>query len=229
MIMHRENLVAEGKLPEGGLEQMQQEMLRELERMVSLTDEELWTEVGYYSAAGVVLGVMYLFSPQGRIIGIETMHLIQTVEIFEKGFTDTGIFKNILALNSSRLLTKILYNNIENFKTVLVYLKQPILFGNVGRTALTFFLNRVRVYAEHKFPSLTNPESPLLPSIRVEGRPLNCGPCLKNTAERVHHLHMGCNAYRAQFSTYMMEQYIAKQITERQAQAVRDVSCNILL
>ena len=86
----REDLVEQRKLPEGGLEEMQQQMLRELERMMALTDAELWVEQEYYHAAGVVLAIMYLFSPQGRIKGIQTMLLRQAIEIFERGFTDTG-------------------------------------------------------------------------------------------------------------------------------------------
>ena len=93
-------MVEQKKLPEGGLEEMQQQMLRELERMMALTDAELWVEREYYHAAGVVLAIMYLFSPQGRIVGIQTMLLRQTIEIFERGFTDTG---NIVILISRAL------------------------------------------------------------------------------------------------------------------------------
>jgi len=69
---------------------MQQQMLHELERMIALSIDELWTEAEYYNAVGVVLAIMYLFSPQGRIIGIQTMRLVQSVDIFTTGFTDTG-------------------------------------------------------------------------------------------------------------------------------------------
>jgi len=90
--------------------------------------------------------------------------------------------------------------------------------------ALTFFLDQVRPFAEHKFPSLLDKLSYLFCSLRAEGRPLNCADALQNVSQRVCGVHMGCNAYRALLSTEMLDKYLRGEIDERQAQAVRDVS-----
>jgi len=73
------------------------------------------------------------------------------------------------------------------------------------------------------YPALLLPTSYTWASLRSEGKPLGCGVALANTSERVCGLDMGCNSYRAMFSSHAFQMYLNNQIDERQSQAVRDV------
>jgi len=82
-------LIAQGRLPEGGLEELQKAVLRELERLEALPDSELRTAAGYYRVAGLLAVAMYVYCPQGRYSGIESLLLEQVVDIFDQGFAVT--------------------------------------------------------------------------------------------------------------------------------------------
>ena len=82
-------MIAEGRLPEGGLEELQIAVIRELDRLEALTDAQLDCESNYYRAAALVAVAMYVFCPQGRYSGIQSLRLEQVIDIFGQGFADT--------------------------------------------------------------------------------------------------------------------------------------------
>jgi len=152
-----QKLKAEGRIPENGVAELQELVMREFDRLQGLPERDLASEAIYYRTVGLSVASHYAFAVQSRILAINHIRMWDLPDAFDK-----------------RLVLS------EKAKTRQKYGPQAILFTPEQLRITTFFVDRVRIHLQRRNPALGEPGAYLYASFRQPTKLANVSLQLKN-------------------------------------------------
>ena len=167
--------------PEGGLRQLQEQFKPELEklkRLLSTTPFVIGAEE-YRWFCGLMYVAMYIFAPQGRKGGIESITLSQYPKLRDEGYAET-----------------------TNFKTHEKWTFQMVIMSTVSNDLVIIFHDRFRPLAVQNFvPSKKYPKLPDNLWLSWDGTPDNIGVRITQWIKQVYKLDMNSTKLRSLVET----------------------------
>ena len=190
--------------PEGGLRQLQEQFAPELEklkRLLSTTPFVIGAEE-YRWFCGLMYVAMYIFAPQGRKGGVESITLSQYPKLRDEGYAET-----------------------TNFKTHEKWTFQMVIMSTVSNDLVIIFHDRFRPIAVQNFvPSKRYPKLPDNLWLSWDGTPDNIGVRITQWIKQVYKLDMNSTKLRSLVETSTAQLEKNGEISSKVSAACRGIN-----